>query len=251
MTKKFLNFATSLYLRDINLNRINMKKLVLSLAAVALAATMSAQTFTVTVAGEAVENGSTVTNGNFVADLLQFNMYQINPEVFVTSDKDCHAYIQIEAVEGDAQICAFGNCVPVANGKTVVKEGDMTAGVAINTEIESATSTTKEGAYTKAVITVWNDENENSEIKFTLIMDGDASGVNQILTSKAVNFANNAINYDLTNGSVEVYTLGGSLVKSVNVNGNGSVDLSTLPSALYIYRVKDGKKVATGKALIK
>jgi hypothetical protein len=232
-----------------------MKKLVLSLAAIALATTVSAQGFTITVGGNTVENGSTVINGDFVEELLQFGMYQIDPKVYVTSDTDCTGSIQIEAVEGNgAQICAFGNCVPVATGKTVVKTGDMEAGVPVETQIESVSSMTREGTYVKTVISVWNndldEEDDSAVFKFTLIMDGEA-GVAKVLTSDAVNFANNAINYDLTNGSVEIYTVGGALVKSAKVSGAGSIDLSTLPSALYVYRVKDGKKVATGKALIK
>ncbi len=152
-----------------------MKKFLLSAAALLFTLGASAQAFTVTVEGNPVENGATVTATHYNSE-----MEQIEPEVMVTPTDDCTLYVDLyNTGSTNVQMCFPMNCQFVKPGNTLSVSGDLVAGVARNLMIDAMTFG-EDPFVASCEITMYLDGDEDNTFEFTLNMNYDSNAVDEI-----------------------------------------------------------------------
>jgi hypothetical protein len=102
--------------------------------------------------------------------------------------------------------------------------------------------------YAELDMTIQYDDADETALKFKLIIsnDPDASVSSIASDNNGIRFANNALTLNLAKASsLEVFGATGARVKYVANVQNGTVDLSSLPTGIYFYRVsgKSGRFV--------
>lgn len=158
-----------------NIKQIYMKKFLLSAAALLFTLGASAQAFTVTVEGNPVENGATVTATHYNSE-----MEQIEPEVMVTPTDDCTLHVDLyNTGSTNVQMCFPMNCQFVKPGNTLSVSGDLVAGVARNLMIDAMTFG-EDPFSASCEITMYLDGDEDNTFEFTLNMNYDSNAVDEI-----------------------------------------------------------------------
>lgn len=90
---------------------------------------------------------------------------------------------------------------------------------------------------------------DDEEMTFTVRLNTTGSAVKEMIhAAKSVTFKGNRLYLNSDNASgYAIYGISGKAVKSGNVQAHGSIDLSSLPAGIYLYKI--GK--TTGKVIVK
>lgn len=158
-----------------------MKKNLLLGAFLAFAGIASAQTLSITVDGQAVENGGTVTSYTVHTDEGEpgpdyYFSVQLAPKVELSASEDTNASVEftptkMETVTG-AQMCWPSSCQMTQEGKTLYASGALTANKPANLMIDSAwTDIEKDTPCSiESTVKAYVTNNPSESIEFTLIM---------------------------------------------------------------------------------
>ncbi len=199
-----------------------MKKNLLLGAFLAFAGIASAQTLSITVDGQAVENGGTFTSNAVHIDEGEpgddyYFSIQLAPKVEISASSDVNATVEFTPTKVEVgaglQMCWPRNCQMAKVGQTISSSNDLVAGAAQNLMIDSFwTDAEKDKKYTcEATVKAYVTNNSSDSFEFTLVMeyDGTKGAVEGI---EADNNAP-AVYYNLQGVQVENPTQGIYIVK--------------------------------------
>lgn len=223
-----------------------MKKIFTSMLLMAVAAVASAQNFTVT----AFNGTQTLKDGDVIECGYEEGMFGMtwDPAIEVLCNKNLTLTVTANAPAGNKiQFCGItGNCAMLSGTPETrsnsYKEGDkvpMRLDINPGFIVEPVDATLKITDGTETVnITVTFVAESQEELKIANVAAG---GINLSLKGRTLNFNTDSA-IDLT-----LYTISGQSAISRRISGHGSVNLTNLPSGVYIYRA--GKK--TGKFILR
>lgn len=223
-----------------------MKKIFTSMLLMAVAAVASAQNFTVT----AFNGTQTLKDGDVIECGYEEGMFGMtwDPAIEVLCNKNLTLTVTANAPAGNKiQFCGItGNCAMLSGTPETrsnsYKEGDkvpMRLDINPGFIVEPVDATLKITDGTETVnITVTFVAESQEELKIANVAAG---GINLSLKGRTLNFNTDSAT-DLT-----LYTISGQSAISRRISGHGSVNLTNLPSGVYIYRA--GKK--TGKFILR
>lgn len=170
-----------------------MKKNLLLGAFLAFAGIASAQTLSITVDGQAVENGGTFTSTAVHIDEGEpgddyYFSIQLAPKVELTASSDVKATVEFTPTKVEIgnglQMCWPQNCQMASVGKTISSSNDLVAGVAQNLMIDSFwADVEKDKKYTcEATVKAYVTNSPADSFEFTLVMvyDGTPDAVDGI-----------------------------------------------------------------------
>lgn len=227
-----------------------MKRLTSAIAIFIAGALAASAAVNVTYKNAQVADGSTITLGkDAFTPLTGIPGYTVKAEIDVAGAAPVN--IDVVSTSNDVMFCfTNGNCFPwsEADGKYTSTASFNTATQTIDLHMES---------YGDAIPTV------NSTLDFTVsdklfdtmsfrvVIDSSAdSGVKGVLADDitGVNVRGNRLVYRVQGASpLTVYTLAGNVAMRRTISGSGSIDLSSLPMGMYVYR---GAGV-TGKVVVR
>lgn len=226
-----------------------MKKIFTSMLLMAVAAVASAQNFTVTAFNgtQTLKDGDVIECGYEEDDFFGQNW---DPAIEVLCNKNLTLTVTADAekpAQGAVQFCGLtGSCqrlngIPEVRSNTYSKGDkvpmalDITSGFIV--EPVNATLKITDGTETVNITVTFVAESQE-ELKIANVAAG---GINLSLKGRTLNFNTDSA-IDLT-----LYTISGQSAISRRISGHGSVNLTNLPSGVYIYRA--GKK--TGKFILR
>ena len=220
-----------------------MKKIIASIAA--LLTLTAANALNVTYQNVQVQEGQVITlkpeNFEHIEIPGILNRWEARADFAVASPVTLYA----EAPNDVIQICGAGSCY------TSTKSGDVYVYNQTNVgNFDVETSFSNVDVLPEEVSTVKVKLSSGSDVlNFSVVFDTRVAGVSGIdADSDYVVAGDNQIVYSLSApATVEVYSLGGAALISAEVDGEGAVDLSTLPAGVYLYRAG----AVTGKIAVK
>lgn len=235
-----------------------MKKLLLSAVLCSAGVLAGQATITFQYQGETLANGAEITYTGYEAlpGLTAGTWeYVLDPKIFVVSDEATTITIQINSNE-PVQFCAGGTCTP-ASLTPSKNDVQLKAGVPVNLLLEYLTDAGdgSEGVDIPPIellISAYPNSNPTVRTTVWVKMGGFLAGVDSLEADmNSVALKGKSLVYNLTGVSqLSVYSLSGKIVANESVSGNGSLDLSALPSGVYLYKLA-GKKGASGKLVLK
>lgn len=190
-----------------------MKKIVLLYLAFMATLTVNAQKLTVSIDGQEIENGANVDsytvnletqdygNGNILT------RYQLKPEILVSSSvKGKYGMVVTNTTTGAVpipnsaiQFCWPDGCIPVEQGKSIVRTGELPQGTPTSVDIDSFVWNNKlEETFTLSCeVTIEDSTDETNSFTFNLNMIYDPNhlaGVSDVIDD----FDGKVEYYDLT-----------------------------------------------------
>lgn len=119
-----------------------MKKFLLLSALAIGAITANAQSFTITVGGDPVENGATITSYQVNEIMAEYGALQMDPEVIVTSPQDANIQVTVTNTTTDAsapkiQYCFPSLCKEIERGNSLTTTGPLLANNPTNLRLET------------------------------------------------------------------------------------------------------------------
>lgn len=235
-----------------------MKKIVLSAALITAAAfTANAQELFFTYNGEPLENGASITYDGFTADDYGMGSgyieYKVDPGIHIVSDDTADVNITVKS-NVQVNFCAGGQCI---TGTDLIKEDvELTENVPQNLELDYVQEV-YDGSdidipVIELTVTAWYTYDEENVITLKVKMGGFNTPVEKLtVNGNNVNVVGKTLNYSLDGASnITLFSLSGKTLMNKAVSGNGSINLSNLPSGVYLYRV-EGLKNKSGKFIIK
>jgi hypothetical protein len=223
---------------------------------------MSAQEFVVNHAGQAIKNGETIIVSephNTTIGAIG-TKYEFNSDLTFVGESEGNVVVTgklVGDIKDDSGLMIFTLCPSTC---TYLENGVITNTFAYTPDKGSfdlqlhfgATSFVKNVeqpiVYAELDMTIQYDDADETALKFKLIISNDPdASVSSIATdNNGIRFANNALTLSLAKASsLEVFGATGARVKYVANVQNGTVDLSSLPTGIYFYRVagKSGRIV--------
>ena len=218
-----------------------MKKTITSILALALAMGMSAQSFKILQGEREITNGESFEVGYSkkgpIVSWESSSIYSAEGgsftcEVSTASDN-----------WNKLQACCGGVCEGVTGVNEVLKKTfDLEAGKTLDMQIHrvSGTLASQSGdlvANVKIYPTAKPDEAFTYSPNFVVMSAEDVAGIEDVATNhEYVKVSGGELTYS-GNGQLGIYTILGNCLKSVYVQGEGAVDITTLPAGIYVYRL--------------
>lgn len=223
-----------------------MKKLFTSLMILAAAVTASAQNFSVTVLGQPVQNGETVTCG-YLSEPSLLGGHDWDPEIFVVAGKSATYTVTATAdAEVLVQFCSFGTTQCEHLGATpLVRSQFLTPGTKAPTAIDIIGGSITQPVTARISVTD-GTETITFDVKF---INEEQAGIDEIgARQNLVTISGRTLKYDI-NGSADItlYNISGRSVWSHRLSGTGAINLSNIPAGVYVYRAGN----STGKILLR
>ena len=235
-----------------------MKKLLLfGLLAASAFAQVQAQQLKFLYEGEPVPNNFTLIYDKepeveTFPEIPGYIAVTLDPKIHIESSTDATVTVKATA-NTNIQLCAGGNCV---NGTEITKDAvNLTANTPLNLQLDWQEVTydgiMPEVPHIEILLEAWYNNDPDNMITMLLKMGTDA-GVEFIKAeNNNINISGRQLNYNVNKASnLSIYTLTGRVMKSVNVNGTGSINLDALPAGVYLYRLA-GQVKSSGKFIIK
>lgn len=219
-----------------------MYKIFTTLATLFVALTVSAQSFTVSLDGNAITNGQTFDVG-YTQPLPVLAAWE---SVSMTSPEGgefvCEAYSSTDNFS-QLQVCCGGDCVvPSAKNSVVRKEFTLKAGESLDLQIHrgSGPLAMHNGTLT-AHVTLYAKNVPSAKFTYVcnfLVKPASEVGAVTDITADGeyVKVAGHTLNYN-GNGKLDVYNMQGNHMLTATANGTGSVDLSNLDAGVYVYQL--------------
>lgn len=229
-----------------------MKKLLSIIAVFCLTSIVCAQSFSVS-----TENQQLNPNDTIVV-VAESDMPQARPFFTNISENAVVAQVRVDPVEAGGMevmaICA-GECVPGnLSPEITINAGDTYTGCYVDFMTNGGT----EGLFAMKIFNTADEEDFVITYIKVVVNDVSVESVNDEFVFDA--FPNPAsqhvnIQFDLngSNGNVVIYDVLGHCVKVVEVskgNNNVVVNVSDLPSGVYMYGIVDGRRSSNMKKLI-
>lgn len=224
-----------------------MNKFFTLLLGLACATALNAQNLTVTVNGNPVANGATVSAGNFEIFGGDNGYWTCHPEAFITCDEDLTVILEakVPTLSGgnEVQFCPYGLCRTPVNGiaeASVNLVKDTPLSFETHLDVWSVLATDPCPTDIKADVEISVYYRLKKVFSFTLAFDSSNVGaINAVENEEgSVKLAgNNILEYNLpASTKLSIYSLNGSTVLQRTVNGHGSLSLDRLAAGVYLYK---------------
>jgi hypothetical protein len=233
-----------------------MKKLYTLTLALASVMALSAKDFTVYHDGAAVSNGDKIVVAEPHNTTLPFGTkYEFNADLQFQGQSDGNVTVegkQVGDIKDTSGVMSFSlcpyTCTYLENGVISNTFGYESANGKLDLQLHFGASSflniEQPVVYAELDMTV-KYAGDSNVLTFKLIITNDAASVGSIVSDgNNVSFYNNSLIVNIAKSStLEVYSATGARVKAVAGVKNTTVDLSHLPTGIYIYRVanKSGK----------
>lgn len=234
-----------------------MKKLLLSIILLGGAFVNNyAQDLVFTYEGTPVENGATIKFEGYETKTYEsmpgYVEYKVDPHINILSNQNTLVNISVVSNEM-VNLCAGGACVSSENPSK--EKVQLIGGTPLDLQLdyadESYDGEDVEIPEIKMVITAYSTSNPSNKITLNVTMGGFTAAVESLsVNSDIVTIKGKALNFNLNQSSpLSVYSLSGKTLINKTVSGSGSIDLSTLPAGVYVYKM--GRNGKTGKFIIR
>ena len=206
-----------------------------------------------------MENGASIVYNGFSAESYGITggyiEYKVDPEIHIVSDENVNVSVRVIS-NVDMYFCAFdGLCL--APGKDLLKsnfllEENKPANLLLDWMEETYDGSDIDIPLIKMTITAWDYDNPDNTITLNVQMGGFNTPVEKVVSQgNNITLSGKNLNYNFSSSAVvNIYSLSGKTVLNKKISGAGSINLSNLPSGVYLYRV-EGKNGKTGKFVIK
>ena len=228
------------------------KTLLLGIALLGLGMAASAKQLTFYYDGMTVGNGSTIEfSGYEEFDWGTQTEAFMEPKIYIESDITASVTV-ISKSNYPVQLCIGGQCEAAEEvSKTVTLEAGNKTDLLLDCSVFFDKGEAMDLPYIETTLEAYYTDSPADKTTIYLKM-GSAAGVDGVVAEmSSIGACCNGINYSMTTNTViTVSDLNGRTVVSRNVNGNGRIDLNTLPAGVYVYNAEGAIK-ASGKILIK